>query len=66
MPDHGAPVIVDCAAHFECHNEARYYGGDHIIFLGRVERYAFTRKPVLMFCRGRYLPGHPFDGVADE
>jgi flavin reductase (DIM6/NTAB) family NADH-FMN oxidoreductase RutF len=55
VPDHGAPVITGCAAHFECRNEARYYGGDHIIFLGRVERYAFTPKPTLMFCRGQFL-----------
>ena len=55
VPDHGAPVIEGCAAHFECRNEARYYGGDHIIFLGRVERYAFTPKPTLMFCRGQFF-----------
>ncbi len=55
VPDHGAPVIAGCAAHFECRNEARYYGGDHIIFLGRVERYAFTHKPTLMFCRGQFI-----------
>jgi len=55
VPDHGAPVIDGCASHFECRNEARYYGGDHVIFLGRVERYAFTLKPTLMFCRGEFL-----------
>jgi flavin reductase (DIM6/NTAB) family NADH-FMN oxidoreductase RutF len=66
VPEHGAPVIAGCAAHFECRNEARYYGGDHIIFLGRVERYAHTRKPPLMFCRGRYMRGRPLEAIADE
>ena len=66
VPDHGAPVIAGCAAHFECRNEARYYGGDHVIFLGRVERYAHTRKPTLMFCHGRYMRGRPLEAIADE
>jgi flavin reductase (DIM6/NTAB) family NADH-FMN oxidoreductase RutF len=66
VPDHGAPVIAGCAAHFECRNEARYYGGDHVIFLGRVERYAYTRKPTLMFCHGRYMRGRPLEAIAEE
>lgn len=66
VPDHGAPVIAGCAAHFECRNEARYYGGDHVIFLGRVERYAHTPKPTLMFCHGRYMRGRPLEAITDE
>lgn len=66
VPEHGAPVIAGCAAHFECKNEARHYGGDHIIFIGRVERYAHTDKPTLMFCRGQYLRGRPLDTIAEE
>jgi flavin reductase (DIM6/NTAB) family NADH-FMN oxidoreductase RutF len=66
VPEHGAPVIAGCAAHFECRNEARYYGGDHIIFVGRVERYAHAPKPTLMFCRGRYMSGRPLEAIADE
>jgi flavin reductase (DIM6/NTAB) family NADH-FMN oxidoreductase RutF len=66
VPDHGAPVIAGCAAHFECRNEARYYGGDHVIFLGRVERYVHTPKPTLMFCHGRYMRGRPLEAIADE
>ena len=49
VPGHGAPVIAGCAAHFECRNEARYYGGDHVIILGRLQRNAQTRKPPLKF-----------------
>lgn len=66
VPEHGAPVIIGCAAHFECRNEDRYYGGDHIIFIGRVERYVYTRKPTLMFCHGRYMHGRPLEPIADE
>jgi flavin reductase (DIM6/NTAB) family NADH-FMN oxidoreductase RutF len=66
VPEHGAPVIAGCAAHFECRNEARYYGGDHIIFVGRVERYAHAPKPTLMFCRGRYMSGRPLEEIAEE
>jgi flavin reductase (DIM6/NTAB) family NADH-FMN oxidoreductase RutF len=66
VPDHGAPVIAGCAAHFECRNADRHYGGDHVIFIGRVERFAFTPKPTLMFCHGRYMRGRPLEAMADE
>ena len=55
----GAPVVIGSAAHFECKNEFRHYGGDHIIFIGRVERYAYTNRPTLLFCRGKYMRGEP-------
>ena len=55
----GAPVVIGAAAHFECKNEFRHYGGDHIIFIGRVERYAYTNRPTLLFCRGKYMRGEP-------
>ena len=58
-PESGAPVLIGSAAHFECRNEFRHYGGDHIIFIGHVERFAYTDKPVLMFCRGKYMRGEP-------
>src|SRR5213079_3737442 len=59
IPESGAPVITGAAAHFECRNEFRHYGGDHIIFIGHVERFAYTDKPTLMFCRGQYIRGEP-------
>ena len=48
ITESGPPVIIGAAAHFECRNEFRHYGGDHIIFIGHVERFAYTDKPVLM------------------
>jgi flavin reductase (DIM6/NTAB) family NADH-FMN oxidoreductase RutF len=59
IPECGAPVLIGSAAHFECRNEFRHYGGDHIIFIGHVERFAYTEKPTLMFCRGKYVRGEP-------
>jgi flavin reductase (DIM6/NTAB) family NADH-FMN oxidoreductase RutF len=59
IPECGAPVLIGAAAHFECRNEYRHYGGDHIIFIGHVERYAYTGKPTLLFCRGKYMRGEP-------
>ena len=59
IPESGAPVLIGSAAHFECRNEFRHYGGDHIIFIGHVERFAYTDKPTLLFCRGKYMRGEP-------
>ena len=59
VPESGAPVLIGAAAHFECRNEFRHYGGDHIIFIGHVERFAYTDRPTLLFCRGKYMRGEP-------
>ena len=51
----GLPILQGALASFECHSRHRYYGGDHIIVIGVVERYAYdaSRSP-LVFHRGRY------------
>lgn len=36
--DTGMPVIEGALAWFECHNRSRYDEGDHVIFVGEVER----------------------------
>ena len=59
ITESGPPIIVGAAAHFECRNEFRHYGGDHIIFIGHVERFAYTDRPTLLFCRGKYMRGEP-------
>ena len=53
----GVPVLQGAVASFECHSRHRYYGGDHIIMIGVVERYGYdaTRAP-LAFHRGKYVP----------
>lgn len=35
---HGAPLIAGAVATFECFNRSRHVEGDHIIFVGEVER----------------------------
>lgn len=50
----GAPLLDSVAAVFECRNAERYYGGDHIIFLGEVEGYEVSEKAPLIFSRGEY------------
>jgi flavin reductase (DIM6/NTAB) family NADH-FMN oxidoreductase RutF len=51
----GVPLIEGCCAAFECVNETQYPGGDHVIFVGRVERYMQGEaKLPLIFHGGRY------------
>ncbi|MBV9052168.1 MAG: flavin reductase family protein, partial [Hyphomicrobiales bacterium] len=62
----GAPLIEDVAAHFECRREAEYEGGDHVILIGRVDRFARFDREVLVFAHGRYglSVDHPAIDVA--
>ena len=56
----GAPVQVGAAASFECFNRSRYDEGDHVIFVGEVER--CTHNPgasPLLFHGGRFYTEHP-------
>jgi len=50
----GAPLLPDCVASFQCRTVDRYYGGDHVIFLGAVETYSHNRNEALLFARGGY------------
>jgi flavin reductase (DIM6/NTAB) family NADH-FMN oxidoreductase RutF len=38
----GIPIIDGALAWFECHNRSRYAEGDHVIFVGEVERCALN------------------------
>jgi flavin reductase (DIM6/NTAB) family NADH-FMN oxidoreductase RutF len=49
-----APLLVETVANFQCRSVNRYYGGDHVIFLGAVEGYSYNRKEPLLFARGSY------------
>lgn len=49
-----APVLADSVANFQCRSVNRYYGGDHVIFLGAVEAYSYNAKEPLLFARGAY------------
>src|SRR5215472_4370292 len=50
----GAPLLGGSVANFQCRAANRYYGGDHVIFLGAVEAYSYNRKEPLLFARGGY------------
>src|ERR1700694_3407522 len=49
-----APLLADSVASFQCRSASRYYGGDHVIFLGAVEAYAYNRQEPLLFAHGGY------------
>jgi flavin reductase (DIM6/NTAB) family NADH-FMN oxidoreductase RutF len=38
----GLPILKGSLAWFECHNRSRYEEGDHVIFVGEVERCDFS------------------------
>src|SRR6266700_2316144 len=48
------PGLVDSVANFQCRAVNRYYGGDHVIFLGAVEAYAYNRQEPLLFAHGGF------------
>jgi flavin reductase (DIM6/NTAB) family NADH-FMN oxidoreductase RutF len=51
----GVPLIEGCIAYLECKLEATYPGGDHLLFVGRVERIQHTERPPLAFVGGHYV-----------
>ena len=56
----GAPVLDGVAAVFECANRSQYEEGDHIIFVGEVERCeARAGAQPLIFHGGRYFTELP-------
>ena len=56
----GAPIIDGAAAVFECFNRSRYEEGDHVIFVGEVERCSWRAGVApLIFHGGRYFTELP-------
>jgi flavin reductase (DIM6/NTAB) family NADH-FMN oxidoreductase RutF len=53
----GLPVLDGCAATIECSIVNIHAVGDHMLFLGQVERYAHAHAEPLLFCNGQYLQG---------
>ena len=52
----GAPLLADSLAWYDCRVEATYDGGDHTIFIGRVQAIGFgvENKSPLMYFANRY------------
>jgi flavin reductase (DIM6/NTAB) family NADH-FMN oxidoreductase RutF len=56
----GAPLLDGAAATFECFNRSRYEEGDHVIFVGEVERCSHRAgASPLLFHGGRFFTEHP-------
>lgn len=56
----GAPLLEGAAATFECFNRSRYEEGDHVIFVGEVERCTYQPgASPLLFHGGRFFAEHP-------
>jgi flavin reductase (DIM6/NTAB) family NADH-FMN oxidoreductase RutF len=51
----GAPIIMGVLSFLDCRVEATYQGGNHDIFLGKVEKFGLgDEKDPLLFFRGKY------------
>ncbi|CAN5345751.1 flavin reductase family protein [soil metagenome] len=56
----GAPLLDGAAATFECFNRSRYEEGDHVIFVGEVERFSHRAGAApLLFHGGKFYTEHP-------
>jgi flavin reductase (DIM6/NTAB) family NADH-FMN oxidoreductase RutF len=51
----GLPILPGVAAWFECRNRSRYQEGDHVIFVGEVERCHANPSRPLGFHGGRFV-----------
>ncbi|WP_332777576.1 flavin reductase family protein [Polaromonas sp.] len=56
----GSPLLNGAAATFECFNRSRYEEGDHVIFVGEVERCSHRAGAApLLFHGGKFYTEHP-------
>lgn len=56
----GAPLLAGSVACFECFNRSRYNEGDHVIFVGEVERCSRRAGAApLLYHGGRFYTEHP-------
>ena len=57
---HHAPLLEGAVATFECFNRSRYDEGDHVIFVGEVERCSHhVGAAPLLYHGGRFYTEHP-------
>ena len=50
----GAPLLPDCVAWLECRTRSHQRHGDHVLFIGEVDRIAATAKKPLLYLHGHY------------
>ncbi len=58
------PLLADSLAQFECSAYHEYEAGDHVMFLGRVERFSKGQGDALIFSGGRLLENAPAAAAA--
>ena len=53
----GSPILADSLAWYDCRVEAMHGGGDHVVFIGRVEALGFGAegKSPLVYFANRYV-----------
>ncbi len=62
----GSPVLVDCAASFQCEKKYTYEGGDHLIFVGEVLDFQTTDNAGLIYHKGQYAVSEPHPLASDD
>ncbi len=55
LSQRGLPILAGTVAWFECGHRSRYSEGDHVIFVGEVERCHSHPQRTLGFHRGRFI-----------
>ncbi len=50
----GAPLLSGCVAVFECRRRSHHAAGDHLLFIGEVERIGGTADTPLVYHAGHY------------
>ena len=55
----GSPLLPGTLASFECKTEQTIQGGDHLLFVGRVQKIRFRNGEPLIFNAGKYATALP-------
>jgi flavin reductase (DIM6/NTAB) family NADH-FMN oxidoreductase RutF len=64
--ENGCPQFPGCLAQFECETVEVLDGGDHAIFLGRVQKFAESSGMPLIYSEGKYCHILPVDQAAGQ
>jgi 4-hydroxyphenylacetate 3-hydroxylase, reductase component len=62
----GIPLLDGACARFECCMHDQFQGGDHDIFVGRVERFSTFHKVPLLYVQGQYAMAAPIPAEANS
>jgi flavin reductase (DIM6/NTAB) family NADH-FMN oxidoreductase RutF len=54
LNENGLPILADCLVNLECSLKNSYYGGDHTIFVGQIEKAKIADGKPLIYWLGKY------------